>query len=149
MQKRNRKLFWLLYQTSDSNINTIVHHLNMLFCSYIMLIIFSWSHSLWIMWAGEYCVSCSCIFESDEGSNRNCGPWFAGITVPTAPDWNEENMLSINILLRMTKKWLHSKLIGGIRPVVSDGYQSISGPSTAESDYKMSTFWLILNQKWM
>lgn len=31
------------------------------------------------------------------GGNGNCGPWFAGITEPAAPDWNEGNLLSVNI----------------------------------------------------
>lgn len=44
-----------------------------------------------------------CLTQISWGSNQNGGPWFAGITVPAAPDWNEGNLLSVNILERNDK----------------------------------------------
>lgn len=36
-------------------------------------------------------------------SGENGGSWFVGITEPAAPDWNEGNLLSVNIWQRNDK----------------------------------------------
>lgn len=74
-----------------------------------------------------------------EGSNQNGGPWFAGITVSAAPDWNEGNLLSVNILERNDKAITAclADWRGETGCLVKDTNQY---QAQMESDYKMGNF---------